>query len=75
MKNLDVKRYLNIFISRKTMQDEGATNPSEQIKKFTRDFVEKLQRFPLDEEIVLKGRSFFDSKGDLIIKIPTEINE
>ncbi|HEY8935095.1 MAG TPA: hypothetical protein VIM65_07735 [Cyclobacteriaceae bacterium] len=75
MKNLDVKHYLDIYTTRKEMQEEGITNPSEQIKAFTRDFVEKLQSFPLDEEIILKDSSFFDSKGILIMKIPIETTE
>ena len=54
------------------MQDEGVTNPSVQIKKFTTDFVEKLKNMPLEEEIKLKDDSFYDSKGNLIIKIPTK---
>ena len=70
MKNLDVIHYLDIYTVRKEMQEEGITNPSEQIKKFTRDFVEKLHGFPLDEEVILKDSSFFDSKGNLIMEIP-----
>jgi len=71
MKNLDVRHYLDIYTTRKEMQEKGITNPSEQIKKFTRDFVEKLQTYSLDEEIILnENGSFFDSKGNLIMKIP-----
>lgn len=71
MGNLDVKHYLDIYTTRKEMQENGITNPSEQIKNFTKEFVEKLQAYSLDEEIILKDNgSFFDSKGNLIIKIP-----
>ena len=71
MKNLDVRHYLDIYTTRKEMQEKGITHPSEQIKKFTRDFVEKLQTYSLNEEIILKENgSFFDSKGNLIMKIP-----
>jgi hypothetical protein len=70
MKILDVHHFLGIYTARKEMQEEGITNPSEKIKKFTRDFVFKLQSMPLDEEIILKGDSFFDSLGHLIEKIP-----
>jgi hypothetical protein len=70
MKNQDVRHYLDIYITRKKMQEEGITNPSEQIKIFTRDFVEKLQSFSLDEEIMLKDSSFYDSKGNFIMKVP-----
>jgi hypothetical protein len=67
---LNVEHYLNLYNIRKKMQEEGITNPSEDIKYFTRMFVEKLERLQLDEEIVLKNSSFFDSKGNLIMKIP-----
>lgn len=70
MRKLDVGHYLDIYTVRKEMQEEGITNPSEQIKKFTRDFVDKLHSFSLDEEVILKENSFFDSKGNLIMKIP-----
>lgn len=71
MKYLDVRHYLDIYTTRKEMQEKGITHPSEQIKKFTSDFVEKLRTYSLDEEIILKeDGSFFDSKGNLIMKIP-----
>lgn len=68
MKKLDVEHFLNIYTLRKSMQEDGTTNPSEDIKKFTREFVEKLENMPLHEEIILKNTSFFDSLGNLIIK-------
>lgn len=70
MKKLTVEHFLGIYLIRKHMQEEGTTNPSEDIKKFTSEFVEKLKNMPLDEEIVLKDSSFFDSSGNLIIKFP-----
>lgn len=72
MSNLDVKHFLNIYTARKDMQEKGITNPSEEIKKFTKDFVEKLQNMDLDEEVILIDNSFLDSKGNLIMKIPTK---
>ncbi len=72
MKGLSVGHYLDIYSTRKEMQEKGITNPSEQIKKFTNDFVEKLQALPLDEEVILNDHSFFDSKGNLILRIPDE---
>jgi hypothetical protein len=54
------------------MQEKGISNPSEQTKKFTNDLVEKLKALPLDEEIKLDGHSFYDSKGNLILKMPVE---
>lgn len=71
MKKLDVKHFLDIYQTRKKMQEEGITNPSEEIKKFTKEFVEKLLNLPLDEEIKLKNNTFFDSKGNLILKMPS----
>jgi len=71
MKNLDVRHYLDIYTTRKEMHEIGLTNPSEEYKKFTRDFVEKLKTYSLDEEIILEqDGSFLDSKGSLIMKIP-----
>lgn len=72
MKGLNVRHYLDIYSTRKEMQEKGITNPSEQIKKFTNDLVDKLKDLPLDEEIILDDHSFNDSKGNLIIKIPVE---
>ncbi len=71
MNNL-VKHYLDIYTTRKEMQEKGITNPGEEIRKFTRDFVEKLKSLPLDEEIILKDNCFFDSNGNLLMKIPIE---
>ncbi len=67
---LDVEHYLGVYSLRKKMQEDGVTNPSEQIKKFTQDFVEKLKSLPLKDEVIFKDDSFYDSKGILIIKIP-----
>ena len=69
---LDVEHYLGVYSLRKRMQEEGITNPSEQIKKFTRDFVEKLESLPPKEEIVLQDNSFYDNKGNLIMKMPID---
>ncbi len=41
--NQDVRHYLEIYTTRKDMQEEGVTNPPEQIKKFTNDFVENCR--------------------------------
>lgn len=72
MKGLTVRHCLDVYTRRKDMQERGITNPSEQIKKFTREIVEKLKALPLDEEIVSNDHSFFDSRGDLIMKVPIE---
>lgn len=72
MTNLNVEHFLNIYTIRKEMQDEGITNPSKKIKEFTKNFVEKLSKMPMDEEIIIEDNSFFDSKRNLIIKIPID---
>jgi len=64
-----------IYQIRKRMQKDGITNPNEEVKKFTREFVDKLSKLPLDEEIKIENHSFFDSKGTLIAKIPIKENE
>jgi len=74
MAKLDVEHYLGIYKFRQEMQEEGITNPSEDIKRFTRDFVEKLSKMRLDEEIILEKNSFFDSKKNLIIEFPASEN-
>ena len=71
MNNLDAKHYLGIYNTRKEMQEKGIVHPSEEYKKFTREFVEILKTYSLDEEIYLdKNGSFFDSKGNFIMKTP-----
>jgi hypothetical protein len=70
--SLNVKHYLDLYTLRKEMQDEGITNPSEQIKTFTKEFVEKLAKLPLDNKIILKDKSFFDEEGNLIMKMPID---
>jgi hypothetical protein len=70
MKNHNVRHYLGIYTTRKDMQEKGITNPTEQIKQFTSQLVEKLQNLPLDDEIILKDNAFFDSSGNLILKFP-----
>jgi len=70
MAKLDVKHYLGIYTLRKKMQDKGITNPSEEIKKFTIEFIEKLENMNLNDEIILEDNSFCDSSRKLIIKIP-----
>lgn len=70
MKKLNVEHYLGIYSMRKEMQEKGITNPNENIKKFTRELVEILEKMPLDEEIILKESSFYNSKGRLLIKFP-----
>lgn len=52
------------------MQERGITNPTNDIKKFTADFVQRLESLPLTEEISIRDRSFYDSSGNLIATVP-----
>ncbi|MCB0479529.1 MAG: hypothetical protein KDC84_15285 [Crocinitomicaceae bacterium] len=70
MAKLDVQHFLGIYQLRKRMQDDGITNPGNDMKRFTREFVEKLSKMPLEEEVRIEGKSFFDSKENLIVTLP-----
>lgn len=70
MKKQDVQHFLGVYQIRKRLQDEGLSNPSEEIKKFTRDFVEKLSQMPPDKEVTIENNCFYDSSKNLIAKIP-----
>jgi hypothetical protein len=70
MKNLNVRHYLDIYTTRMEMQEKGVTNPSEEIKEFTKSFVMKLKALPPDDEIILEDNCFYDSSRNLILKIP-----
>lgn len=70
MNNLNVEHYLDIYSMRKEMQEEGITNPSEDLKKFTCQLVEILEKMHLDDEIILKENGFYDSEENLLIEFP-----
>ena len=70
MGNLDVKHYLGIYKIRMQMQDEGITNPSDEIKLLTKTIVEKLSQLPLTEKIELENGKMTDSKGNVIVVFP-----
>ncbi len=67
---LTVEHYLRIYSLRSEMQEEGTTNPSQEIKDFTKDIVQKLSVLNPEEEVILRDRKFFDTKGNLIASIP-----
>ncbi|AGC78249.1 hypothetical protein DDD_3122 [Nonlabens dokdonensis DSW-6] len=52
------------------MQDEGITNPSDEIKLLTKTIVEKLSKLPLTEKIELENGKITDSKGKVIVVFP-----
>ena len=70
MGNLDVKHYLGIYKTRKKMQDDGVTKPTEEIKLLTKTIVEKLSLLPLNEKIELTDNSMIDSIGNIIVNFP-----
>tara|TARA_R110002050_G_scaffold16798_1_gene50706 strand:- start:20 stop:238 length:219 start_codon:yes stop_codon:yes gene_type:complete len=70
MDNLDVKHYLGIYTIRMQMQDDGITNPSDEIKLLTKTIVEKLSQLPLSEKIELENGKMTDSKGNVIAIFP-----
>jgi hypothetical protein len=67
---MDVKHYLGIYIIRKRMQDNGITNPTDEIKLLTKTIVEKLSLMPLEEKIDIVKNSMIDSKGNIIVTFP-----
>lgn len=67
---LDVRHYLRIYQTRLEMQEEGITNPSQEIKDITRTIVDKLSKLPLDEKIILDDHKMKDSKGNIIVELP-----
>ena len=70
MKKLDVAHFLAIYKIRMRMQKSGVTNPTEEVKRFTREFVTKLESMPRDKEVRIINKSFVDSDGNVIAKIP-----
>ncbi|MFC4635884.1 hypothetical protein ACFO3O_18380 [Dokdonia ponticola] len=70
MKKLDVRHFLGIYRLRKAMQEDGITNPSDEVKIFTREFVDTLSKMPLNEEVRILDYSFLDSKGNIIAELP-----
>lgn len=73
--SLNVKHYLGVYKIRMEMQDSGITNPTDEMKKLTKTIVEKLSLLPLDENIKLEDGKMIDSKGNIIITIPRNLNE
>ena len=74
MKRLNVAHFLGVYKIRKGMQDAGITNPNDEVKEFTKAFVEKLSTMPMDEEVRIDGLSFLDSRGNIIASFPISQN-
>ena len=71
-----VQHFLEIYQLRKSMQDDGVTNPSESIKRFTADFVQALKKHDPNElvEIVKPGNGIKQfilvSNGIVLAELP-----
>ncbi len=71
--NLNVQQFLRIYETKLKMQEDGITNPKQEIKNFTRLIVEKLTKLPPNEILVLDdGYILKDTKGNIIVKFPIE---
>lgn len=70
MNKLDVKHILGIYQVRLKMQEDGTTNPTQEIKELTRTIVEKLSKIPVDEEIILENSVMKDIRGNVIVEFP-----
>jgi hypothetical protein len=68
--NLNARHYLDVYQTRLEMQEEGITNPPEEIRMLVRTIVEKLSRMPLDEKIILENGKMIDSSGNIIVEFP-----
>ena len=68
--DLDVRHYLRIYQIRLESQEQGVTNPPQEIKNLTRTIVDKLSKLPLDEKIFLDDHKMEDSKGNVIVEFP-----
>lgn len=66
----DAQHYLEVYKVRLQMQNEGITNPSDEIKSFTKRIVEKLSQLSQNEKIVLVNGKMMDSRGNIIIVFP-----
>ncbi|MEP3387073.1 MAG: hypothetical protein ABJO02_02740 [Reichenbachiella sp.] len=71
MSDLDVKHFLDVYRNRMKMQEAGITQPTDEVKKITRDIVEKLSAMPIDELIEIMDNSLVDSKGNVVAALPT----
>jgi len=67
---MNVKHYLEIYITRKKLQDEGITNPTKGVKILTKSIIEKLSLMSLEEKIDIIDNLMVDSKGNTIITFP-----
>lgn len=64
--DLDVAHYLKVYQTRLKMQEEGITDPSPEVKEWTRVFVQKLKSLPRNEPLIIDGKYFLRENGDII---------
>jgi hypothetical protein len=65
-KKLDVQHFLGIYQIRKRCQDEGITNPSQEVKDTTKLIIERLSELQSDEEIKIVNQSLVRLNGEII---------
>ena len=67
-----VQHVLAIYKTRMKMQEDGITNPDQELKDLTRMIVEKLSNMPQDEELIFEDSMMKDSKGNVVAMLPKE---
>lgn len=67
MHQLTIGYFLEIYKTRQEMQDLGLTNPSDEIKNFTKKLVETLLKYSQDEKISFIDMKLIDSKNRIIV--------
>jgi hypothetical protein len=67
-----VGHVLAIYQTRMRMQQDGVTNPNQEIKELTRTIVEKLSTMNQEEKLTFENHMMKDSKGNIIAKFPEE---
>ncbi|WP_459209259.1 hypothetical protein [Aquimarina rhabdastrellae] len=75
MKKFDVQHFLGLYQLRLKMQEDRITKSNDDVKQFMKDFIAKLSKMPLDEEVKIIGNSFVNSKGEIIAILPLKKNE
>ena len=69
MPELNAQHYLEVYRSRKEMQDQGISNPPAEIKVLTQQIIKALSKLPPDEKIIISNGKFLDSQGKFIARL------
>lgn len=67
---LNVEHYLNIYMLRLKMAEDGTTNPNDEVKALMQTIIDKLSKLPLEEEIILDDNKMKDISGNIIVELP-----